>query len=152
MSSQETAPYLRLKLRTCDDFNYKFEPTGKAPLQAEIVLAYSVEYAVLKPFSYITLDIAGFKRKFVVLTSEPVYQQERIGLVSITQLPSEQVPRPGEPTIDSVAKAWTGVASHSFDVEAKSKLARDIQQLADFLERRATTESLAYGVNGQPLN
>jgi hypothetical protein len=139
--TEETAPFLLLKLRSVDDFDTWLEPTGKVPLRVDMRLAYEPDLAATPYLHRMAVSINGYSRIFAVLSVEPVQDGKDV----LTFYPEPGKP-PVQPTVDSIAHSWVG------EFKASPELTRDIERLMDFMERRGTTESLAYGAVGRTGN
>lgn len=154
--SKETAPFLLLKLRTCDDLDdfskLKFTLAGaveKSPVRVDLRLAYDADLAALPVLHQMNVDLFGFSRRFMVLSVEPV--QDGANMFTFYPTPGQPVVKP---TVDSIAAAWAGHLANRPDfATTKAQMQRDIDFISDYMNRRpSTSEILAYGAAGRTGN
>jgi hypothetical protein len=143
--SENPAPFLLLKLRSCDDLDdLKF--TGeKVPVRLDLRLAYSAELADLP---VLHVDLFGFSRTFAVLGVEPVQD----GTNTFTFHPT-----PGglkeKPTLDSIAQAWAGHLANRPDLATTKQQMQDaVDFVSDYFSQRTTSQSLAFGAAARTGN
>jgi hypothetical protein len=133
----DAPPFLLLKLRTCDEFDTWLQPVpDKVPLLLDLTLDYSADMAALKPWTRIDVTVSGYKRTFALLSIEPAQQRSDVYVFKPLARPTPEVQGP----------SW----SSELEFDTSPQLAHDIERLADFLERRETTQNLAVRATGTP--
>jgi hypothetical protein len=128
----QPAPFLLLKLRSCDDLEDLKVFGEKTPVRLDLRLAYSDELAALPALHRMALDLFGFSRTFLVLAVEPV--QDGTHVFTFYPTPGQPVVKP---TVHSIAAAWAGhVANRPSLATTKQQMQQASDLIADYFSRQ----------------